>query len=428
MIYIHVRHTQEVPFLHILQSSYPEHKFAICNKSIPGSIILHNLDFLPYYPVMSQFYSVKIPKYLHGGFTCSKNTSYNIYVKNIPLTESNLVQYGSSYKYYLMLKEDFDVLLCAKLFLMKRPIITDSTNASYQDLCIYTEDLPSTLEAWNRMSSAEAFAVGNMHYERYIKTAPIMLVENMEQYETSDLCVDSYVEDKYETFEQAPTYAEEKDGKVTQRLQLTPTDGSESLPLITLVTMIDQPLTFHEKALLSWNWRTSKYPSHKISWIVGLPSGLVLDWSGPGCVQYHYDKSLSELLALCVTEIKIMMQPGIYYFPHSMYAKVKLLLDYPDKSLVGSNICNIYNVISNTCYLETEELPQLYSLGGRNILHDGYKRGVLLFPYSYNCVKVNIARTDRDTDIIRNASVKLFDYETQNLMNKIYRKTPVENE
>jgi hypothetical protein len=140
------------------------------------------------------------------------------------------------------------------------------------------------------------------------------------------------------------------------------------------------------------------------------------------------------------------MDDDDYYYPLSVYAKVKLLLDYARDGYecVGTNHIGIYNLKGNYSYTAIgNSLPEATMAYWRSFGQTGKygahysgesvpfllnrRHKVLVFPFQFNMVAIthdkNITgslRENKNHD--NNAIYKSLDFETQSFINRLFRK------
>ena len=433
MIILKVNYAQDLLYAKLIMQHYEQLAFTIV-KDLDADIPCLNVsniipETLGFHPLMTTMYQTKYRKYILNSDSLARPS------------EANIVNCNNCLRYYKMLKEDFCPLLIAKLLANKNVIIAEHTDCIsaqqyefYKDVLVFvpSDEIAQICTQWDSKTSDELREAGELFYSNYCGTI-FVAPELPEQLEVLMHITETLPEDRYEQYELATTYIKGKDSEKHEALKLSPTDGQLSLPEINIITMLqDRPLTYVEEQLFGWNFLTTRYPIDKITWIVGYQQSTKPQWP----ITYRQCKlvqctDMRDLVRQCTTDIIHIWAPEVYYLPHSLYAKTKLLIDYPEKSLVGCTTMGHYDYCDSIGWSTTSPDPiegticfrKEYYLSRQQEAHldfHNYKKNVLLFPYTYNCVDI---RRNQDVPKEEQATInKLFDFDTQRLMNKLYRQ------
>jgi hypothetical protein len=212
-------------------------------------------------------------------------------------------------------------------------------------------------------------------------------------------------EDLNEPISEAETSMQEKN--VTLRLSLT--DDMDSLPPITLlITDISQPI------LLENSINNTTYPHHLINII------------SVNCTYKNYQSiELSEVNTESIMDnfvgIVIVMSSLYWYYPHSIYAKVKLLLDNKDKFVVGSNAVPHYHLLQDPqSYIRESDVPSLDTCALRSRDTRVTRHQYLNMPFNFNCISISQSEPIGKFTTTNNI-YSMIDFATQCIINKLYR-------
>lgn len=225
------------------------------------------------------------------------------------------------------------------------------------------------------------------------------------------------------------------------------------MPPVSLVTITKNRNKFIP--LMVNNYINFKYPYEKIEWII-LDDGdtygeyfnaLTKKYKN---IKYFYDKTPKTIenkrnaaVALATHDIICHMDDDDYYFPNSLYMKVKLLLDSKDYKCVGSNELAIYNTVNNNSYISNfkicgeatfcyykkwwEECNFKYSLNGEgyNFTY-GREDEICIIPYYFNLIvlnhKENYTGKKRQCETVESNNLySLFDRKTKDILHDILK-------
>lgn len=426
-----IRESMEVPVVIISLVDRAYRSFNIPILDINDLILKSNV--LGYHPHMSTLCPV-----LRRKFT-------RVVPEDIAeVTERDLKVHGTEYKYVRITKENYDPILVSKLLVLENVIVMDSDlpqYAFYQN-CVITDE-----EQVRSMRSDDLRAL-SARFARAYKELPFVIpVIQFEKYAVSDFTAEPWY-DPQDRLQQPLQALVDTDKEGKQHLKLSPTDGPDSLPYVTLITDLRQEISTCEQMLLQRSWLDNRYPTDHIQWLV-----LQNEQSGPKW--WTWAKSEVEF----VTEIAkdwttgdyiVLYQPGYYYYPHSIYARVKLMMDNPHVNTVCSHTLGAYNIPGNFGYHTTSDSgePPSATMATRHERYfiagdeDGeiyhtlqptkdYLKGNLHhtmdFPYNYNCLRVELTKEERPDKVNSAVFAKLLTFEVTGFMNKLYRALLREN-
>jgi hypothetical protein len=330
----------------------------------------------------------------------------------------DIERYGSAYRYCTNIE---DAILQAQLRAYGNIVLGDNRNRDLMD-----------------MRSNELREVANAHLEAYQATK-FQVPEISQEYLTDTVIMESIPEDRYSEFQQASvTTKKDKEGD-KQSLQLSPTNGPDTLPDITILTDLrGLQVTECQQLLLQRCWLDNRYPTDKITWVVLLDIDKPEWWTwGGDKVQFQSEKDNAVTSASASSRYVVVWQPNVYYYPHSTYAKVKLLEDHPVIDVVGTVTTGIYNILGNYGYAETMDLPQVNAVAYRKGLcvdanyFEGRRTKTLLFPFNYNSLSIEMTEQAKPYKSFRDPpfrlvselmTFKFLTFEVQRFFNKLYRK------
>ena len=130
-----------------------------------------------------------------------------------------------------------------------------------------------------------------------------------------------------------------------------------SLPFVSVVTITRN--RHHLFSLPLYNWKHFKYPHDMIEWVIIDDSDdktkleeIIRKEGDPRIKLFYIDHVLpiadkrNYSVKRCVGEIIIHMDDDDYYFPDSVLAKVRILIDYQDKDIVCSIPEGVHDLIN----------------------------------------------------------------------------------
>ena len=251
------------------------------------------------------------------------------------ITEITTVTDGMAYRYCVM--SEYCPILLAKLLVMKNIVvleIQDQEVIDFYKTCTLTRsslmdlDLDLDLDLDN-MSAPELRQLAEELYLAYTKLPCQLPSPPADMSDTGQ--EDEVPEDMRE---QGYTATVTTDKRGAQHLVLSPTDGPETLPEITIVTDLGSgTVTRIQQLLLHKCWLDNRYPVDKITWLVQSPCGRPDWWTwGGDRVQFQDQDHADQALYTVIWDL------DFYYYPHSTYAKIKLMLDNPHIGCVGSSL------------------------------------------------------------------------------------------
>jgi len=277
---------------------------------------------------------------------------------------------------------------------------------------------------------------------------------NNEKIDDIDDDIDEEIESLYSHFSTAKTNIL-KNNAVALVMSKAPEDES-SFPTVSIVTITRNRSHLFPMAVRNWN--SFKYPRQKMEWIIidDTPEShdYHLDLPKSDLIKYIYIPSttpipVAEKRNMCLekaqNEIIVHMDDDDYYYPMSIYAKVKILLDYKKEKYecVGTDVLGVYNLMENYSHvIHTFSLPEAsmaywktFGEQGRFAPHhsgesipflQGRKDRVITIPFQFNMIAIthgrNLTRNLRtSTKDEKNHIYKSLDFETQRFLNGLYR-------
>lgn len=354
------------------------------------------------------------------------------------VTERDLKVMGAEYRYVCVTRDNFDPILMSKLLVLGNVVVMDSTLPEYQyyrDCVVNNEDHVRDLRSNDLRALASRLTQAYEQLPFIVPTIPI------EKYVTSCITRKPYY-DPQDRLQTPLNALIDVDTEGNQHLKLSPTNGPDSLPYITLITNIHQSLSICERMLLQRSWLDNRYPTNRIEWLVITSDGQRPEW-------WTWAQSEAKFMTMDSKDMPtgdyvVMYQSGYYYYPHSIYARVKLMMDNPHINTVCSHMLGAYNVLGNYGYhttsaagepvaatmaSTTERWLRTVDVGGcyyftmqptREYL-DGNIHHLMDFPYNYNCLRIELTREERPDKVNSAVFAKLLTFEVTGFMNKLYR-------
>lgn len=327
------------------------------------------------------------------------------------ITETETVTDGMAYRYCIMTDENYCPLLLAKLLVMRNVIVLDIQSTEirkFYESCTLTPDQTPTC-----LPSSELRKLAEVLYQAYTKipcNLPVQPFQSptvmLDDEEPGDMRAKGY----------NALVTTEKSG--AQHLVLSPTNGPDTLPNVTIITRLPSNVTKVQQMLLHKCWLDNRYPVDKITWIVesdNHPSWWT--WGGDRIIPRSpsLDPSSSPSSSSFVVEWDL----DHYYYPHSIYAKIKLLMDNPEVLCVGSDTegCIDISRPSNGCIRRPRSGPVgiAYRDGWK-----GYRNTYMDMPFNFNTVQI---KTTNAEDIIDESVkvIKLLDDDMKSFIGKLNR-------
>jgi glycosyltransferase involved in cell wall biosynthesis len=134
--------------------------------------------------------------------------------------------------------------------------------------------------------------------------------------------------------------------------------NNKELPFVSIVTV-----TYNRKLIFPMairNWELFEYPRDKLEWIIVDDSDDGSSLSGilpkSSQIKYYRLQTTGRLsigqkrnfgVKNATHEYIAFMDDDDYYYPHSIYARISLLLKYPKYDLVGVTDLDIYDVVND---------------------------------------------------------------------------------
>jgi hypothetical protein len=425
-LYLLIHNTQQYYYAQLLKAQLTNHELHIISK-VTRNMQLLNIpyldidsiwpDTLGYHPLMDTLID-------------QKNTIKRKFIKTAPdvaqVPERELLISGREYRYVVINKDNYDAILVSKLLMIGNVVVMDPSLPAYD---FYRNSVACQDDVCN-LRSNDLRILSRKHLDNYktLEYEPVHIPTEL----LTDIYIDNLshiYEDKLSTYRDAIIT---KDKENQQHLKLSPTNGPESLPTITIVTVLPDNVSTCEQMLLKRCWLDNRYPLDKIQWIV--ISSTQPDWWDWAKQHTVFYTDIPDIM----NEYIIMWDLCYYYFPHSCYAKVKLMLDNINVDTVGTTTIGIYNIIGNFGYHSKSTCPlsgtmatkrDRYMLSGKDgklfsSLTSDYLQDhvstVMIIPYNFNCLKIDLHRTDRPDSATSAIFAKLLSFEIQSFLNKLY--------
>lgn len=422
--------------------------FDILNNERPDDVILVTItrpqdginhtditDIIPkyirYHPCIDK--PGLLRKYIKRGFTDIENLDYlksvgfskdDINLIELTNTEINII--GNESKFYLSTKDNHDPLTLARLLLLNCLVLMEKPDDQdlikfYKDKVIFIDhdSIKEECYRYNLMKCSD------------IKSKAIELCTN---YRKTRECIPDSVwmslkkthmnprialpEDKYQIIANAPV-TKDKDGNNV--LKLSPTNGADSLPEISIIVINRSDISDADNVIaphmIERNRLDCRYPDDKIEYIV------------------QGNLTLRNCVKNAKNDIIILVDPTVYYFPYSYYAKAKLLTDNESISVVGSTTNVVYNIIKNKSYCITSEYPPVCTLAFKRKFYLDYvdtdaidvefyknrKGSVANIDFTFNSISIETLPSVVSDDTIA-IHHKLFSFDTKEFITMLYRK------
>lgn len=328
-------------------------------------------------------------------------------------------------------------------------------DAQFKDMVVFCdkEDLDDTVSMWlldsSRRNQFRKQAYEKFHSTEFSFKLPYVANEFITA-QTNEY--DTIPEPDGLPFEEAETYLNDQKQQV---LKLNKKPIKDDMPPVSVVTIThDREILFQ---LAVNNWRCFDYPEQNMEWIIvdDSPTDSLKQHIPKTNVKYIHipsDKPLSiaEKRNIAVGEasndIIVHMDDDDYYYPISLYARVKTLLTYETRGYhcVGCDKYAVYNILDDYSFqLNTNNLSEASMTYRKSFWnsqkfrdHDrgesipflkNRRKQVVTMPYGYVFIAVthgkNITQSLRSLKGKHSNHVyKALDFETQRLFNRIYRQ------
>lgn len=394
--------------------------------------------YVGYHPCFENHHLIK---YNRPGYTDDlKYQNLCLYQKN---TENTITGYAQESRYYLCTQEQYDPVIIARLISNKTLVIIetpfkDDTEYSkqifnyYKDVAVLvnTDQLPEKLEYWDNARCLEIKERAELHYMHFTMK-PLQLAVTNDYFLAEGAHKDviyALPEDRYVTMKEADTYEDKKGNDV---LKLSPTNGTDSLPNISIIILarstehsdkLDKVCEL-DQMVIKYNKLVSRYPDDKIEYIVQ---------QDPNNLRATVESAKYELI--------ILMAPNTIYMPFSYYAKAKLIADN-DYDLVGSLLEAHYNLDQNKSSCYVGNYPHRSSIAFKRsyfleypevvnpdcLLYHNRLSNTVNIAFTYNCIQIDyLLPVDEGMSTVPGEKTKgihhkLFDWDTKTFVNKLYR-------
>ena len=407
-----VHHKQQMFYANVLRNALGWTFRVISHPSISSykDISTYLPKLLGYHPCMDNLIGFGRHKY------------FKVPPDLLTLTESSTVTDGMLYRYCVMDDNSYCPILLVKLMAMKNVVVLQVTDVEIQTF--YSKCTITNEDIVKSMNSRQLRGLAEQLYSEFKQLKLELELENPFKVE-AEADLDLVPEDKICLPQQA-LVTKDKDG--AQHLVLTPTNGADTLPHITIWTVIEDPgvVTKQQQMLLQRCWLDNKYPTNRIKWVMQ-SSGGKPDWWTWGGDSMNFQEEFVEPS----TGFVVVWKLNYYYLPHSTYAKVKLMLDNNTVNSVGSYIVGEHYIESNNGYeikpddgLSMESVvcyrKSRHPLIGEKLDWKGWVSTHMNIPFNYNAIKVNFGKDNGNPDH-KLRVIKLLDDEMRSFMNRLYR-------
>jgi hypothetical protein len=324
------------------------------------------------------------------------------------LTEAATVTDGMAYRYCVMTDLSYCPLLLAKLLVMKNVVVLDVADPEVMEF-YRTCTLPQATSL-DGMSATELRQLAEELYQAYT-----LLPCNLPEQTSTDSFVRDIDEVPEDMLDQGHHALVTTDKGGAQHLVLSPTDGPDTLPEITILTRLPTAVTKAQQLLLHKCWLDNRYPVNKITWMVDAPSGRPEWWTwGGDRVHFVQDGT---------TSMTVIWDLDYYYYPHSTYAKIKLMLDNPHIKCVGSSLVGGIDICKpGSGYTFRQRRPGRPNRSTIAYRSDwkSYQSTYMDLPFNFNAIR--IATTVDDADDANVKVIKLLDDSMRSFVGKLSRQ------
>lgn len=347
-------------------------------------------------------------------------------------------------------------LLSNQCFVISEPSTDPELDRIYGEMVVFSpkNKLAETVNYWlqpENASKRQDFA-NNAYYKFKDMNFIYPVNENMKTCSSSAEAKDTLPEPDNLKFREA-SIIRNKDGSVSLALNKTP--AIDDMPSASVLTITRDRKELFEIAVS--NWRRFRYTDNRLEWVIvdDSPVDQISNLlKGMKNVKYvHVPSSVPMEIAAkrnlatnyATHNILINMDDDDYYYPLSCYARVKTLVD-SDAQCIGCDSFGVYHLRDNydfkittnnlseasMCYYRSFWEEQKFAPHGRGESIPFLKNRrskVLTIPHEF--VFVAITHGDNYTRSLRalkegsvrsHAIFNSLDFETQLLLNKVYRK------
>lgn len=349
-----------------------------------------------WHPLMNHYIPVR-RGYNNKGFTIGSQSQYKdveVYAKP---SEEKLRFYALKHQFYVM--SEFDVLTLTKMLMWKVPVVLNLTG----DPEIDTFYEPLTLRT--PPQHGQARLIGDKFLMLFKQTT--LIIPNVTDTLNQEIDIIT-PDDLNEPIVDADVTITDKN----VALRLSRTEDINTMPQVTLlITDVSQPI------LLENNINNTTYPHHLLNIVT------------VNCTYCNYPSIILQNVDItsimnALPGIVVIMSSLYWYYPHSIYAKVKLLLDYNDKTIVGTHTIPFYHLtLDPHSYIRETDIPPLETVA----FHNNTKTTICIsrscylnMPFNFNCINVS-PHEPIDKFTPTNNIFTLIDFSTQHVINKVYR-------
>lgn len=433
MYYVLVDTQQQMPYYHVLKQTHPLRKqiqYISKKQSNVPSIHITDIipDIVPYHDIyVSGRHLYTKPGVQLADYTDKEETP----VPKLQGSISNLITHHRM-KFILYDKDTYKThgtLLLSQLIANKCLVLLVSgdhlspeISQFYSDITVsISEDgIEEVSQQWNDTKAHVITELTTEFEQTFIKKSQGLPHYNDVELNTcNDIAVVAAPEDYYAASIPAET---NRDKKGNQALHLSQTAGADSLPNITvIITHKDHVNSVLREMMVKYNKNTTRYPTHRITYI-----------------EQEAGSSLRTYVEQTQTDIVVLMAPDVLYLPHSMYAKVKLILDNPECQAVASNILGHYHIEENKSYTVYAKYPDADGLAftrefflrypdiqdADDYFYHNRFSSVWDLPFNFNCLIIHTDKLPEKYQRGVNNKIhnNLFDAGVTQFMTKLYRK------
>jgi len=333
----------------------------------------------------------------------------------------------------------------------------------YENLVVFCDqdNLSTTIKKWQQKSADEINSYVHGALELFRKkvfkypVSPELKNHNDSSREITDTVCEA---DNYPFQRAEVAIRKDKNGEHSV-LRLKPKPEIDDMPPVSIVTITRNRVDLFPLAIS--NYHNFNYPVDKLEWVIVDDSDndqaeklqqLVTKIDGVKYIKTElHDIADKRNLAVenASNEIIVHMDDDDYYYPVSIFSRVKLLLDHvkTDIKCVGCSDYGIYHLMDsysfcmNTKHMSEASMAYYKSfwrqqpfkshvLGESVPFLRNRRKYVMVMPFEFNLVAIthnkNVTRNFRSLEHVsnkkNNSLFKSMPFETQRLLNRIYRK------
>lgn len=422
--YVLVETLQDMAYFNVLKTHYgnkvkciskPQSQISYVNCKdiiptyVPYNSALINQDFKNVYTTVGINYDFELPMSEYYKTLTPTVINQTISTKNSKFIVITPKVYNSLLVSYLIANKNLVILVDAD--------ISVKTYYNMSTLFSTKEELEKLTKCLVEQSSASIKQMAEECYNKFCLTDNVPNLD-LKMIPVIDNIIHELPED---IFVEPITAKTINDDKGNQNLKLSQTKGPESLPNITVINLKLEPDANDQLAthIDKYNKCTTRYPKHKITYIV------------------QQEQNLRTLVQQAETDIIVLESPSFIYLPHSLYAKVKLLLDN-DYQCIATFTPIHYHLKENISYCQYSRYPDSGTIAFKKeyflqypdtfsadaYLYHNRINYVCNLPNVFNCVVVHHEPPPEGSENARIHN-KLFDWDLNYFTNKLYRKISI---